>query len=161
MCAVTGTMAVAAVTSAALTIGFKVYAKHLRTVIDTIRNEKQLSNYCTKIAYKDPYFGNAKKTIWKDEIFNTKADYSKWFTAGFTVALIIFAAVSTYLTYRDMQAQYKVDFTPIPLYMVVEKDLIEYNSKSEKIILKNQSAYYEAVKCNRTSKDEMFKNLGI
>ena len=59
-----------------------------------------------------------------------------------------------------MQAYYKVDFTPIPHYMVDEKDLIGYNKKGEKIVLKNQSAYYKAVDCNRSEKDGLFKTLG-
>jgi hypothetical protein len=79
---------------------------------------------------------------------------------GFAVATIIIAGVTTYLAWRDMQAYYKVDFTPIPHYMVDEKDITGYNKKGEKIVLKNQTAYYKAVECNRTSDDEFFKVLG-
>ena len=43
--------------------------------------------------------------------------------------------------------------------MIDEKDLIGYNSKGEKIVLKNQSAYYKAILCNRTEKDEMYSTL--
>lgn len=45
-------------------------------------------------------------------------------------------------------------------YIVDEKDIIGYNKKGEKILLKNQSAYYKAVECNRTSDDEMYNILG-
>jgi hypothetical protein len=59
-----------------------------------------------------------------------------------------------------MKAYYKVDFTAIPRYMVDEKDIIGYNKKGEKIMLKNQSAYYKAVECNRTDADAMYGVLG-
>ena len=79
---------------------------------------------------------------------------------GFTVAMIILAAVTTYLSWKDMQAYYKVDFTPAPRYIIDEKDLIGYNSRGEKIILKNQSAYYKAVDCNRKADAEYYGVLG-
>ena len=89
---------------------------------------------------------------------NTKA--VKCFAIGFTVATVIFSGISVYLTYKDLQEKYKVDFTPIPHYMIDEKDLIGYNSKGEKIVLKNQSAYYKAVECNRKESDEYYNTIG-
>ena len=62
-------------------------------------------------------------------------------------------ATTAYLTYQDMANRYKVDFTPIPRYMVDEKDITGYNVKGEKIVLKNQAAYYKAALCNRTGGD--------
>ena len=44
--------------------------------------------------------------------------------------------------------------------MVDEKDLTGYNKKGDKIILKNQSAYYKVVECNRNENDEFYKVLG-
>ena len=79
---------------------------------------------------------------------------------GFSIAMVILAGISIYMTYRDMKAFYKVDFTPIPHYMIDEKDLIGYNAKGEKIVLKNQSAYYKAVFCNRKPGDEYYKTVG-
>ena len=55
---------------------------------------------------------------------------------------------------------YKVTFTPIPHYMIDVKDLVGYNAAGEKIILKNQSAYYKAVFCNRKSGDEYYGTVG-
>ena len=49
---------------------------------------------------------------------------------------------------------------PIPHYMVDEKDIIGYNAKGEKIMLKNQTAYYKAVESNRTESAEFYKVLG-
>ena len=80
--------------------------------------------------------------------------------AVFTVVMVGLSALMVYLDYQQMKEYYKVDFTPIPHYMVEEKDIIGYNKKGEKIMLKNQSAYYKAVDCNRNENDEMYKNLG-
>ncbi len=85
---------------------------------------------------------------------------SKGLTIGLGVAMVVLAAVTTYLSYRDMVNHYKVDFTPIPHYMVDEKDIIAYNEKGEKTVIKNQPAYYKAVECNRIKNDEMFDTLG-
>jgi len=72
---------------------------------------------------------------------------------GFGIAMIILLSVTAYLTYQDMVNRYKVDFTPIPRYMVDEKDITGYNVKGEKIVIKNQAAYYKAALCNRTGGD--------
>ena len=79
---------------------------------------------------------------------------------GFSIAMVILAGVTTYLAYRDMVNYYKVEFTPIPHYMVDEKDITAFDENHNKIVLKNQPAYYKAVECNRTANDEMFKILG-
>ena len=78
---------------------------------------------------------------------------------GITVVMVILTAISVYLTYNDLVDYYKVDFTPIPRYMIDEKDLIGSNEKNEKIVLKNQTAYYKAILCNRGEKDEMYGTL--
>ena len=81
------------------------------------------------------------------------------FCRGLGVAAVVLAAITVYLSYRDMVNYYKVDFTPIPHYMVDAKDIIGYNSKGEKIVIKNQSAYYQAVECNRKKSDEFYETL--
>ena len=83
-----------------------------------------------------------------------------YLSIGFGVAMVALTAVSTYMTFRDMQNHYKVDFTPIPHYMVDEKDLISYNKKGERIILKNQSAYYKAVESTMKKGDFKFDEIG-
>ena len=80
---------------------------------------------------------------------------------GLTVVMIALTALSIYLTYTDLVNYYKVDFVPIPRYMIDEKDLIGYNSKGEKIVLKNQSAYYKAILCNRSEKEERQNRIVI
>ena len=79
------------------------------------------------------------------------------FAKGMTAAMIIIVAITTYLTWRDLKNHYKVDYTPIPRYMVDEKDITAYNEKGEKIVIKNQEAYYTAVTCNRDSSAEYYK----
>jgi hypothetical protein len=91
---------------------------------------------------------------------NSLVKSTRYLVYGITAVMVIMIAVTTWLTWRDMCAYYDVKFSPIPHYMVEEKDIVGYNSKGEKIMLKNQSAYYKAVECNRTEADEMFKTLG-
>jgi hypothetical protein len=93
-------------------------------------------------------------------IYASRSSLCKYLTVGLSVAAVILAGVTTYLTYRDMVNHYKVDFTPIPHYMVDEKDLISYNKKGEKIILKNQSAYYKAAESNLKKGDFKFDEIG-
>ena len=114
-----------------------------------------------KIAWgvNDVYANNPELKTQFD-LYTSKTSLAKSLSIGFGVAMIALALVTTYLSYRDMQAYYKVDFTPIPHYMVDEKDITAYNAKGEKIVIKNQSAYYKAVECNRTSGDEKFKDIG-
>ena len=80
---------------------------------------------------------------------------------GLGVIMVVAAAVTLYMAYSDMVAYYKVDYTPIPHYMVDEKDITAYNAKGEKIVIKNQAAYYKAVDCNRAENDEWFDILGV
>ena len=79
---------------------------------------------------------------------------------GLGVATVILMAVSALLTYRDLVNHYKVEFTPIPRYMVDAKDITTYNSKGEKLVLKNQSAYYKAALCDRSSDSDYYEIVG-
>ena len=95
--------------------------------------------------------------------YNNAVRNARWggrLMAGFGVAMVVFSLITTYLSYRDMVEHYKVDFTPIPHYMIDEKDLIGYNSKGEKIVLKNQTAYYKAVESNLKKDDFKFDEIG-
>ena len=80
--------------------------------------------------------------------------------AVFTVAMVAISAFLVYLDWQEMKDFYKVAFTPMPRYIVEEKDLIGYNKKGEKVILKNQSAYYKLAECNRAASDEFYSVLG-
>ena len=98
-----------------------------------------------------------------DEISNGAAENSrlmassgsaaKWMAVGMAAVTVIIAAISAYMTWQDLKNYYKVDFTPIPHYMVDETSITYINDKNEKVFKKNQAAYYEAVRCNRTKDD--------
>ena len=114
-----------------------------------------------KIEVPVPEYGpNATKNVWINEIYDSKAAVAKYLTAGLTVAFIILASVTIYLGYQDMKAHYNVDFTPIPHYMVEEKDITAYNENGEKIVVQNQSAYYKAVESNRKKGDDYYGDIG-
>ncbi len=99
-------------------------------------------------------FDKAVSTAWRNSKIATSL------TAGLSIVAGILMLITIVIDCYEMSQYYNVQFTPIPHYMVDEKDLISYNKKGEKVVLKNQSAYYKAVECNRTEADEMFKMLG-
>ena len=89
-----------------------------------------------------------------------KSAFTKKLSTGIGVAMVLLVAFTTYMSYRDMVNHYKVEFTPIPRFMVDEKDITGYNARGEKIVIKNQSAYYKAALCNRSSSAEFYDILG-
>ena len=108
-----------------------------------------------------PEYGpNATRNVWINEIYASKAAVAKYLTVGLAVATIIIGSITAYLAYQDMKAHYNVDFTPIPHYMVEEKDITAYNADGDQIVLKNQSAYYKAVESNRKKGDAYFGDIG-
>ncbi len=98
--------------------------------------------------------------VYSVDVYAARTTLCKFLTAGFTIVMVAAYAVGLYLSYKEMVDTYKVEFTPIPNYMVDEADITAYNEKGEKIVIKNQSAYYKAVQCNRTEKDEFYGTLG-
>ncbi len=94
------------------------------------------------------------------EFYTSKTSTCAKLTVGLTVVFVVITFITTYLSYRDLVDYYKVEFTPIPHYMVDEKDITAYNEFGEKVVFTNQAVFYKAVECNRTDKDEMYNNLG-
>ena len=94
------------------------------------------------------------------EKLKARSPISSKFMIGFGVAFVVLSAISVYLTYSDLVKYYSVEYTPIPKYMVDEKDITAYNAKGEKIVIKNLAAYYKAVETNRAADDEWFEILG-
>ena len=163
--------------------------KAARTLLTTLDNAYTKSNaaYNTLInSYDTSRMSMGEFSKWlKTEPEVVKAskaaaeDFSKWnaqqevvsgmvkqssratkMAVGLGVVFVAITAISIYLTYRDMKAHYKVDFTPVPKFMIDEKDLIGYNKKGDRIILKNQAAYYKVVECNRKENAEYYKTMG-
>ena len=93
-------------------------------------------------------------------IFSSNSALIGKLAKGFGFAAIVMTIISLVVTYSDLKKYYKTEFSPIPHYMVDEKDLIGYNKKGEKIILKNQAAYYKAVLCNREKGDFKYSEIG-
>lgn len=94
------------------------------------------------------------------ERLSAKSNMCKYLSIGFSVAIVVLSAVTVYLTWQDLKAYYNVNMTPMPNFIIDEKDLIGYNKKGEKIVLKNQSAYYKLAECNRGANDEFYSVLG-
>ena len=92
--------------------------------------------------------------------FQGRSSMCKWLGTGLGAALIIITAITVYLSYRDMVNHYKVEFTPIPRYMVDEKDITAFNEYGEKIVIRNQAAYYKAALCKWKSSDEYYNIVG-
>ena len=99
-------------------------------------------------------FNKAVSTAWR----NSKIALGM--TVGLTMACAIMSLITIAINAYEMGKYYNVEFTPIPRYMVDEKDLIAYNKKGEKYIMKNQTAYYKAVECNRNENDNKYKYIG-
>ena len=95
--------------------------------------------------------------------FIHKSNVCKYLAAGFTILGAVLAGVSIYVTVEEMKAYYKVDFSPIPKYIVDRADITAKNAKGQEIMIKNQTAYYKAALCNRTagSSDVEKKNYEI
>ncbi|MBR6360228.1 MAG: hypothetical protein IKS04_00400, partial [Clostridia bacterium] len=154
---ITGVTAFAAIASG---IGIKVYSTlYSRARNAFINNTADAGRYMrSQIRYVNGEY--TVETRFLDATYASRTSMCKYLTVGFSIAVVILAGITTYLTYRDMVNHYKVEFTPIPRYMVDEKDIVVYNESGEKTVIKNQAAYYKAVECNRTENDEFYKNLG-
>ena len=120
--------------------GERIFSKEK---IESLRAEQDLAEQEIK-DYKEGEFEEATRRI------ATKSKVCKFLTAGFTVLGAILAGVSIYMTIEEMKAYYKVDFTPIPKYIVDRADITATNPKGETVMIQNQTAYYKAVLCNRT-----------
>ena len=119
---------------------------------------KSISNAKTELARF--YENNDVNYIRKMEARSSMCSKLRAGAAVFTVVMVAVTAVLVYYDYQQMKEYYNVEFTPMPRYIIEEKDLIGYNKKGEKIVLKNQSAYYKLVESNRNESAEMFKVLG-
>ena len=82
--------------------------------------------------------------------YTIKSNVCKYLSVGFALIGAVLAALSIYTTVTEMMAYYKVDFVPIPKYIVDRADITATNSKGETVMIKNQTAYYKSVLCNRT-----------
>jgi hypothetical protein len=94
-----------------------------------------------------------------------KSNICKYLTAGFTVVMAILAAYSIYTTIKELIDFYRIKFAPVPKYIVERTDITAKNKKGKETMIRNQSAYYKVVTCNRTEgnsdvEKENYKILG-
>ncbi len=81
----------------------------------------------------------------------SKSAICKYLAVGFSVLGAILAGFSIATTILEMKQFYKVTFAPIPKYIVERTDITGTNAKGQEIMIKNQTAYYKVVLCNRTA----------
>ena len=87
----------------------------------------------------------------KIETLSAKSSMAVGFSIAFTIVTVVIALYSIYTTIDEMIDYYKVDFTPIPRYIVEETD-ISREVNGVKTVINNQTAYYKVVQCNRKQK---------
>ncbi len=112
----------------------------------------QKSAYKNLLSKKNAY---ENSEVYQKALF--KSNITKYLAAGFTVLGAVLAGVSIYTTIEEMKAFYKVEFTTIPKYIVDRADITAKNAKGQEIMIKNQTAYYKAVLCNRTAGSSAFE----
>lgn len=69
---------------------------------------------------------------------------------GISVLAVIVMGFTVFLTIKDIQDYYKTKYVPIPNIMVDKADITKNDKNGDEIVIKNQSVYYRAVRCNRT-----------
>ena len=144
---VTGTLFVASVASAAVSV-------YVRLI--TVPNIK----FDALLYHANGHIRLGYDTEALAEKWATASNVCKYLSVGLAVVTIILAGISIWQTYKDLKNYYKVDLTPQPRFIVEESDITGYNKKGEKIVIKNQSAYYKIVSTNRSESDENYENLG-
>ena len=72
--------------------------------------------------------------------------------SGIFTGVMAFLAIVTAISFAtDYMNQYRVNFSPIPKYIVDETDITTINDKGEKEFIRNETSYYRVVECNRSS----------
>ncbi len=129
------------------TLSLNVMKSHLLIQIDL-----------AKEAGKDIIKTTVEESGLLDRIKGAASGFDK-FMNYVSYALIIFTAYSAYSTFKEIMNYYNIDFVPAPRCMVDSIGVTAYNESGEQVYVKNQTVYYEAVKCNRTSSDKKFEAL--
>ena len=160
--ALTGVSFAAFVTSSVLFL--KTYITELKPVVDLCKEEALIAK-----------MHSGRDYVWQDFIqavdrrggglpsYSTALSHTGLYAKlafGFSVAMIILAGVTTYLSWQDMKAYYNVKYSPIPNYIVDAKDITAYNTKGERIVIKNREAYYEVTGAISNLYSDYYKNFG-
>jgi len=146
----------------------KSYAVYARTLDAIAENgKKSWTAYVTRIGkgaddYQIDYVALSNMTeegvekVFKeaDQLYDaaqklaTKSKLTHCLYSGFTVVGALLAGYSIYTTFKEMIDYYKVNYTPIPKFIVDEADITQ-EVNGTKIVINNQTAYYKVVPCNR------------
>ena len=103
---------------------------------------------------------NAKDLFDRSQSLASKSSVAMGLAIGMTVLTVAITAYTVYMTYNELMDYYDVEFSPIPNYMVDEADITRKKENGETYVIKNQTAYYKAVLCNRTESDEKYSEIG-
>ena len=92
---------------------------------------------------------------------NTIQSNLKWSKAQ-TISTFVFAilaVVSIALTAYDIYRYYNINYTPIPKYIVDEADITYLDADGNKLVTRNDTAYYAVAKTNRPETHEQHQAL--
>ena len=89
---------------------------------------------------------------------STKSKICAALSVAFTVAMAVLAAFSIYSTIKELLDYYKVEYTPIPKYIVEETSITE-EVNGVKTVKRNDSAYYQVAECNRQPDADYYEQL--
>ncbi len=87
-----------------------------------------------------------------------KSEIAMYLGVVFTVVMAILAAYSIYSTIKELIDYYKVEYSPIPKY-IVEETAITETVDGVTTVKRNDSAYYQVAKCNRKPGDDFYDVL--
>ena len=87
-----------------------------------------------------------------------KSKICSYLGAAFTVAMAALAIASIVMTVLELINYYKVEYSPIPKYIVEETDITE-TVNGVTTVKRNDSAYYQVAECNRKSDSEFYDVL--
>ncbi|MBR3296525.1 MAG: hypothetical protein IKI65_01650, partial [Firmicutes bacterium] len=76
-----------------------------------------------------------------------------------TVITALLAIGSIALTVYDIYRYYNVNYTPIPKYIVDEADITYTDADGNRLVTRNDTAYYRAVLTNRPESHDQYKFL--
>ena len=97
------------------------------------------------------------------QVNGTGVAWTKWAVAGVfgvvALGMVAYSAYSLYKSYEEMKAYYHQEMTKIPKYVVDEVDITRLDENGNKTFVRNDTAYYRAVLCNRTSASEDYRTM--
>ncbi len=88
----------------------------------------------------------------------SKSKIATYLSAAFTVAMAALAIASIVMTVLELINYYKVEYSPIPKYIVEETEITK-TENGITTVERNDSAYYRVAECNRKPSDDFYDVL--